>query len=214
MEQFSVLAIVLKRKLQNEADGKVSLFSKEFGRLEVLSKGLFKITSKFSGILLEGNLIEADLIYKKNYKIFSALLKKDFLENFNFSKKFLALKGIEIFEKSVTFPEKDLNLWNLLYGYLYFLSSNKKSSLDLLAFLYFQLKLLKILGYLPPFEFFSSFTSFSQNFLKEIYSEKNFKQIISKKLTFNLKEYPKIQKKLDLYFKEEIFPQLSSFFAT
>ena len=209
MEQLSILAIVLKRELQNECDGKVSLFSKEFGRLEVLSKGLFKINSKFSGILLEGNLIKADLIFKKNYKIFSAILEKNFLKDANFFKKFFALKGIFLFEKLVILPEKDLNLWNLLYGYLNFLSLNKKNSLNYFAFLYFELKILKILGYLPLFETFSSLDNSSKFLLKEIYSEKNFKEIVKKNFSFNLKNYYQIQKKIDFYLKTTVFPQVS-----
>ena len=209
MEQLSISAIVLKRELQNECDGKVSLFSKEFGRLEALSKGLFKINSKFSGILLEGNLIQADLIFKKNYKIFSAILEKNFLKNANFFKKFFALKGIFLFEKLVILPEKDLNLWNLLYGYLNFLSLNKKNLLNYFAFLYFELKILKILGYLPFFEIFSSLDNSSKFLLKEIYSEKNFKEIVKKNFSFNLKNYYQIQKKIDFYLKTTVFPQAS-----
>ena len=209
MEQLSISAIVLKRELKNEFDGKISLFSKEFGRLEVLSKGLFKINSKFSGILLEGNLIEVDLVFKKNYKIFSAILEKNFLEKNHFFKKIFALKGIDFFEKLVILPEKDINLWNLLYGYLNFLSLNKKDSLNYFAFLYFELKVLKILGYLPLFKIFSSLNNSSKFLLKEVYSEKNFKEIIGKNFSFNPKDYCQIQKRIDFYLKTTVFPQLS-----
>ena len=209
MEQLSISAIVLKRELKNEFDGKISLFSKEFGRLEVLSKGLFKINSKFSGILLEGNLIEVDLVFKKNYKIFSAILEKNFLEGNHFFKKIFALKGIDFFEKLVILPEKDINLWNLLYGYLNFLSLNKKDLLNYFAFLYFELKVLKILGYLPLFKIFSSLNNSSKFLLREVYSEKNFKEIIGKNFSFNSKDYCQIQKRIDFYLKTTVFPQLS-----
>jgi len=209
MEQLSISAIVLKRELQNECDGKISLFSKEFGRLEALSKGLFKINSKFSGILLEGSLIEVDLVFKKNYKIFSAILGKNFLKKVDFLEKFFALKGINLFEKIVILPERDINLWNLLYGYLNFLSLNKKDLLSYFAFLYFQLKILKTLGYLPLFEIFSSLNNSSKFLLKEIYSEKNFNEIVSKNFSFNLKDYYQIQKRINFYLKTTIFPQIS-----
>ncbi len=210
MDQASIKALVLKREIQAETDAKVILFSQEFGRIEVFSKGLFKINSKFLGIILEGNLIKADLIYKKNYKIFSALLEKNFFKDLNFSKKIFALKALTLFEKLIIFPEKDLSLWRLLLGYLNFLSNSKillNSKLHF-AYLYFQLKLLKILGHLPSLDFFSNLGSKEKQILKIFYQSQTFFQTLRQDKIFDLNAYFKIQKKLDFYLKTTIFPEL------
>jgi len=58
-------SIVLSRRDLKEFDQIITLYTLEQGKIEVLAKGVKKILSKNSSSLLEGNLIEAEVIQAK-----------------------------------------------------------------------------------------------------------------------------------------------------
>lgn len=80
MQEYSTEAIVLDKETNGDLDVRVMLFTKKFGKLIGKAKSARKITSKLSGHLESGNLIQARLVEKGGLQIVDAL-KKEKLSN-------------------------------------------------------------------------------------------------------------------------------------
>jgi recombinational DNA repair protein (RecF pathway) len=76
MQEYSTDAIVLDKELNGDLDARITLFTKQFGKLIGKAKSVRKITSKLSGHLEPGNLIRARLIEKSGLQIVDALKKE------------------------------------------------------------------------------------------------------------------------------------------
>ena len=75
MQEYGGEAIVLRREAQSEADSRVSLFFKRFGRLTAKAKSARKITSKLSAHLEPGNITEVRLVEKNDILLVDAMKK-------------------------------------------------------------------------------------------------------------------------------------------
>src|SRR3989339_1232278 len=70
MTKNYMLSIVLSRRDIREFDQIVAFYSLEYGRVDVLARGLKKILSKNSAYLLPGNIVEAEIIVgKENFTL-------------------------------------------------------------------------------------------------------------------------------------------------
>ncbi|MFZ2978199.1 MAG: DNA repair protein RecO, partial [Candidatus Magasanikiibacteriota bacterium] len=66
-------AIVLSRRDFREADQIISLYTLEKGKMEILARGIKKITSKNSAHLEPFSLVEAEIIFGKELNYLGAV---------------------------------------------------------------------------------------------------------------------------------------------
>jgi DNA repair protein RecO (recombination protein O) len=115
-----MLMIILSRKNFREYDQIVSFYTTEFGKLEVLAKGIKKITSKQSGYLEPFSLVEAEMIYGKEI---NRLVKVQPIEVFknirqNLQKSMIVGSIVDLVDKLLRTGEKDERIFYLLKAWL------------------------------------------------------------------------------------------------
>jgi DNA repair protein RecO (recombination protein O) len=143
-------AFVLKEKEMNEADIVFFVFSKDFGRLDLLAKSARKISSKLRPQMELFSLVRVWFVEGKKGE---RLVEAKCIERFSRIKKdleriFLVQKISEILDSLIKGPEKEEKIFNLLqevFEKLNSFSFRKKEEL----FWYFFWNLIWILGFLP-----------------------------------------------------------------
>jgi len=149
-------SFVLKKEDKGEVDELFTIYTKEFGKLEVLGKGIKKIKSKLRASIDLFYLSEIEFIQGKTYKTLTdAILIEKFK---NIRKSLIRVKAIysisEILDRVIGGQEKDERVWNLLTEVFFKLNSPKiKNPFFKLIFYYFLWNLLSILGYRPELLF-------------------------------------------------------------
>jgi recombinational DNA repair protein (RecF pathway) len=73
MREYLTQAIILERESQGELDCRITVWSREFGRLRGRAVSLRKITSKLSAHLEPGMLSQLRLVENKNLQVVDAL---------------------------------------------------------------------------------------------------------------------------------------------
>ncbi len=155
---YRTKAFLFKKESRGEVDELFHLFTKDFGRLEVLAKGIKKIKSKLRGSINLFYLSEIEFVQGKTYK---TLTGATLIEKFgNIKRNLLKLKLVfaisELLDKLLIAQEKDERIWNLIVETLSELNKKKiKISTLRLFYYYFFWKLLSFLGYKPELYFCS-----------------------------------------------------------
>ena len=143
---------VLRKNDFWEADRIFTIFTKDFGKLEILGRAIRKIKSKLRGGMRLFSLTNIEFIQGKTYK---TLTDASLIENFPDLRKDLKRLKIsyeisEISDDLIRGQEKDEKIWNLLRETFQRLN---KSSLSVeeywLIYYYFFWNFLSILGYRP-----------------------------------------------------------------
>lgn len=144
-----MLALVLSRRDFKENDQLVSLYTKEKGRVEVVARGLKKITSKNTTALLPFSLIEAEIIPGKDLHRLTRAQTILFFANIFSDLAKINIAGYAQNLVNVLLPEnqKDERIFNLLSGFFYYL--NQAKDLSVLLFPAFVIKLFYFLGFKP-----------------------------------------------------------------
>ena len=151
-------AIVLGKEEFSESDLFFIFFSQKTGRIKVLAKGARKINAKLKPFLKIGNLVNLELVFKNQYR----LLGVELIDNFsslrkNFEYLFRVISDLEFAKEMIIFTEKDESLWKLFFSYLKVanLLAKKESKENLIiSSLFFKIKFINLLGFLPSFEEF------------------------------------------------------------
>ncbi len=144
--------IVLKKIDRGEADQLLTIYTKDFGKVEILAKAMRKIKSKLRSESNLFNLSEIEFIQGKTYK---TLTDASLIENFSeirkdLKKLALSYRISEILDNLVRKEEKDESIWELLIETLKKLNTPFPQNLDSqLIFYYFTWNLLSFLGYKP-----------------------------------------------------------------
>jgi len=142
--------IILKKIDFKEDDEMITIYSSDFGKIDVLSRGAKKITAKLTPSLQLFNIVEFEFVNGKSLKtITSATVLNNFQESRdNLFKIKVLTKTTKIIDKLVTEPEKDTNLWEFLLNFYTVLPNikleNDRETQTLIDF--FETKVLKILG--------------------------------------------------------------------
>jgi len=142
--------IILKKIDFKEDDEMITIYSSDFGKIDVLSKGAKKIVAKLTPSLQIFNIVEFEFVNGKSLKtITSATVLNNFLESRDNLFKIKTLtKTTKIIDKLITEPEKDTNLWEFLLNFYTVLPNikveNDQEAKTLIDF--FETKMLKILG--------------------------------------------------------------------
>jgi DNA repair protein RecO (recombination protein O) len=138
-------AIVLKDKEVGETDKLFTLYTQNFGKIEVLGKGIRKIKAKLKGGLQPLNHISLEFVQGKHFFIATdAVLKDDFPTIKKEIKKYRsALYICDILDRLVKGAEKDERIWELLLETI-----NNINQLPI-TIRYFEWNLLSFLGFEP-----------------------------------------------------------------
>ena len=149
---YRTQGFILKKVDRGEADRIFTIYTKDFGKLELLARAERKIKSKLRGSLELFYLSEIEFIQGKTHKTLTDAL---LIENFPNLKKDLeklpiAYKISETLDGLINGQEPDKNIWHLLNEVFNKLNNpNLKPVISNLVYYYFLWNILSILGYQP-----------------------------------------------------------------
>jgi len=142
--------IVINKADRGEADQLFSVYTKSFGRIEILGRAIRKISSKLRPGIDIFYLVEIEFIQGKGYKILTDATPINKFKNLRKSLKrlLIAYRIAEVSDKLIKGEEKDKKIWDLTLEFFEKLDeeSPKLKDLDLL-FCYFLFNFLSELGY-------------------------------------------------------------------
>ncbi|MCX6721901.1 MAG: DNA repair protein RecO [Candidatus Staskawiczbacteria bacterium] len=150
--RYKTQAFVFKKNDVNESDRSFSVFTENFGRLDIFAKAIRKNASKLRSGIDTFFLSDVEFIQGKNRKTLTdAVTVKKFNNIWQDLEKFkIANKIGEVIENFIKGEEKDGNLFNLLNETFYKLNdSGLKKERYTLLYCYFLWNALSLLGYHP-----------------------------------------------------------------
>ncbi|MBL7155982.1 MAG: DNA repair protein RecO [Candidatus Pacebacteria bacterium] len=149
---YRTTGFVFKKLDQSEADQVFTIFTKDFGVLKILAKGIRKSASKLKSGIPIFCISEIEFIQGKTHKILTDAILINNFENIkkDLIKLRVAYKISETLDQLIKPPQKDEKIWNLLNEVFKNLNNDflLVTHYSLLYF-YFLLNLLSILGYHP-----------------------------------------------------------------
>jgi len=163
---YRTLGIIIRKENRGEADQIFTIYTKDFGKLEILGKAIRKIKSKLrSGIELF-YLSEIEFIQGKTYKTLTDAILIEKFKNLRKNLKGLAItyRISEMLDKLLKTEEPDRKIWQLLKEVFHRLNNLQltrstspasklaggRATYNLqLIFYYFFWNFLSILGYQP-----------------------------------------------------------------
>jgi DNA repair protein RecO (recombination protein O) len=151
-ETYNIKAIILKNEPFREADCRLTIFSLEKGKMELVARGAKKIKSKAAGHIQPLTVSSIMVVRGRNYDYAGSVAAENCFINIksDLEKIKAAGQAADIFEKFVKGGEKDEKLFYLLFGYLILIDANKPPGDDYELWKnYFIIKLLDLLGYRP-----------------------------------------------------------------
>lgn len=152
MNQHSTIALVVKRKNKGEYDQVLTLFTKRYGKIDFICRGIRKKEAKLAGHLGSLCLSDVSFVLGKYAKVLTAACNR---EHFSAIKKDLtklkaARRIVKLLDEYTITEEKDEAIFNLVVGALDYLNRRDMTALELKFFLrYFEFKFLSVLGYEP-----------------------------------------------------------------
>ena len=105
MQEYSSEAVVLDRLPNGDLNGRVVFLTKRFGKLVGRVKSIRKITSKLSGHLQPGNLVQLRMIEKNGLQVVDALKK---------SRLSLNLAELRFLGELLAEAEPEFTIWEML----------------------------------------------------------------------------------------------------
>lgn len=150
--RYKTQAFVFKKNDRSESDRIFSVFTDDFGRLDIFAKAVRKTESKLRGGIDIFFLSDIEFIQGKTKKtLTSASAIKKFNNVSHDLEKFSTAHGIgKILDNFITGEEKDKDVFNLLREVFYKLDDrNLKSEKSQLAYYYFLWNAFSLFGYHP-----------------------------------------------------------------
>lgn len=149
---YRTQGIFFKKENRAEADQVFSVFTKDFGRIEIIGKAIRKITSKLRSSADIFYFSEIEFIQGKAQKTLTdALTKQKFKNIFSSEENFETALGIaSAFDALIVKEERDLKIWNLLSAVFQELN---KAAFSGIIYHYFVWNLFLLLGYKPELYF-------------------------------------------------------------
>lgn len=125
--RYRTKSFVFKKADRNEADQIFSVFTEDFGRLEITAKAIRKITSKLRAGIEAFYLSEIEFIQGKNNKTLTDAVKiKNFADFYSsYEKVEVARQVSDILDKFIKGQEKDSQTFALLNDFFEKLNSKK-----------------------------------------------------------------------------------------
>jgi DNA repair protein RecO (recombination protein O) len=147
---YRTQGFILKKNDRGEADRLFTVYTKDFGKLELLAKAVRKIKSKLRAGLEIFYLSEIEFIQGKAQKTLTDAILVDGFKALrkDLARLAVARKIAEVFDSLVKGQEKDERLWLLLAGTFRRLGmENSKPGASDLIYHYFIWNFLSLLGY-------------------------------------------------------------------
>lgn len=152
---YRTQGFIFKKKDIFEADRVFSIFTNDFGRLEIVGRAIRKITSKLRGGIEIFSLSEIEFIQGKNRKTLTNTIT---IEKFNniikdINKLKISYQISEVLDNFIKGQEKDKNIFILLDDTFNALNSPKLQTLSVqLIYYYFLWNFLSAIGYHPEIQ--------------------------------------------------------------
>lgn len=153
---FKTQGLILKKEDRGEADQIFTIFTKDFGRLEILGKGIRKIFSKLRPAMEIFYLSEVEFIQGKTYKTLTDAIVIEKFKNLRKSLKRLAIAYhiSDVIVSLIKAEEKDEKIWNLMLETFKNLNNpNLQFAVCNLQYYYFFWNLISYLGHRPELYF-------------------------------------------------------------
>jgi DNA repair protein RecO (recombination protein O) len=150
--KYKTRAFIFKKRNINESDKIFSVFSDDFGQLDIFAKAIRKINSKLRSGIDIFFLSEIEFIQGKSRKTLTdAVVIKKFNNIYrDFKKNSMASDIAEILDNFIKGEEKDQNLFDLLNDTFYKLDNKDlKEEKYILLYYYFLWNAFSMLGYHP-----------------------------------------------------------------
>ncbi|KPJ73220.1 hypothetical protein AMJ48_02020 [Parcubacteria bacterium DG_74_1] len=149
---YRTLAFIFKKEDRGDADLLFTIYTKDFGKLEILGKAIRKISSKLRSGAEIFYLSEIEFIQGKNYKTLTDTILVERFANIKADLKRLriAYKVSGILDDLVKDQEPDEKIWYLLEEIFKKLNKIEITGVRLeLLYYYFFWNLISLLGYQP-----------------------------------------------------------------
>ena len=149
---YRTQGFILKKTDQGEADRIFTVFTSDFGKLEVLAKAVRKIKSKLRSASEIFYLSEIEFIQGKAYKTLTDAILIDNFKNLrkSLARLTVAYKISEVFDNLIKGQEPDEKIWQLLNESFKILNNSRlPHDKYRLVYYYFFWNLLSVLGYKP-----------------------------------------------------------------
>lgn len=146
--------VFLKKDDRGEADQLFTIFTEDFGKLEILARAIRKIKSKLRSASCLFYLSEIEFIQGKTYKTLTDAILIEKFKNLrkNPGRLDFAYKIADSLDSLLTQEEKDDSIWRLILETFKRLNDLRFPVHDLqLTYYYFLWNLFSILGYAPEF---------------------------------------------------------------
>ncbi len=151
MSEITVTAIVLRRRDSGENDRRLTLLTRELGKIDVVAKGAKKAASRLAGS--SDPLTMATMTLAKG-KVNQFVTQSQPISSFrglrtDYERLSFALALLEIYAAILPWEEPLEGAYDLLEGSLRAIESHPK---PIVALVWSELKLMEESGYLPPFD--------------------------------------------------------------
>jgi DNA repair protein RecO (recombination protein O) len=148
-ETFNTKALVLNRFIYREYDSRVTVYTVEFGKIDLLARGTQRVGSKLAAHIEPLSLIDLMIVKGKNTDYIGSSIISDAYANIKSDLDKLPAAGTALaaFNRLVKHEVKDEELLHLLLEFLEILDQKPKQADWLLAA--WSLKFLTALGYQP-----------------------------------------------------------------
>ena len=163
--KYNLECVVIKNVKYQDSDRIYTLYSKELGKISATAKGVRKISSRRNGTLDTLNYVQANISESsKGFRYINEVAPKDSFsvlkDDLSYSKQ--GYYVIELIHRLIEDEEPSEEIFDLLVKTLKLLSDSKIENEIILSF--FELRLLKLLGYALTFDsFVSCKKEFSRN---------------------------------------------------
>jgi len=149
---YRTQGIIFKKEDRGEADQLFTVYTKDFGKLEILGRAIRKISSKLRSGAEIFYLSEIEFIQGKAHKTLTDAILVEKFENLknNLNKLKIAYKISQVLDNLVLGQEPDEKIWQLLKETFRKLNKLEISTAKLeLLYYYFFWNLVSLLGYQP-----------------------------------------------------------------
>ncbi len=145
--RYGTSALVIKKTDKGEADQILTLFTKEFGKLQILGRAIRKIKSKLRPGAELFCCSEIEFIQGRTFKTLTDTVILDSFRNLrkDLARMKIVFRIAEIVDKLIKGEEKDKKIWRLLLETFKRLDSSSFSGL--LIYYYFVWNFFSVLGY-------------------------------------------------------------------
>lgn len=146
-------AIIINKSDRGENDKLLTVYTEDYGKVNVLARGVGKVGSKLASQIDLLNFIEIGFAQGKAFKVLtSAVIENDFRGIKKDLEKFRsALHFSNLANRFSLFEESDGVIFDVLHKAFLHLEKSDFSEMKMKLFLrYFELNFLSFLGYCPP----------------------------------------------------------------